>query len=407
MIHSVSDITKYIKGLLQNEPILQNLLIRGEISNFKCYASGHCYFTLKDSAASMKCVMFRSRAQGLRFRPENGMAVIVRGNVAVYERDGVYQLYADSMTPEGAGELAVAFEQLKAKLTEEGLFDERRKQELPRFPKKIGVVTSISGAVLRDIYHVSKQRNPGICLVLYPVQVQGDTAAGEIARGIRFFNEKYPVDVLIVGRGGGSMEDLWAFNEEPVVRAICESRIPVVSAVGHETDYTLSDLAADRRAATPSHAAELTVPDTRELQHRVTVLMVRMTNASRHQLQKKRDRLMRCRKSALLERPQQFLSVGRQRLDIAMLRLAQERAKIFQQKKHRLELALERLDMLNPARVLRRGYGIVENENGIVRSVKEVSKGSPLTIMLSDGKLRATVDGKDGAAHAKKKGKKL
>ncbi len=407
MVHSVSDVTKYIKGLLQNEQMLQNLLVRGELSNFKCYASGHCYFTLKDSGASMKCVMFRSRAQGLKFRPENGMAVIIRGNIAVYERDGVYQLYADAMTPEGAGELAVAFEQLKARLTAEGLFDEAHKKKLPYFPETIGVVTSLSGAVLRDIYHVSKQRNPGIRLVLYPVQVQGEGAAEEIAKGIRFFNRKYPVDVLIVGRGGGSAEDLWAFNEETVVRAVYDSVIPVISAVGHETDFSLSDFAADCRAATPSHAAEMAVPDTRELQHRVQVLGVRMTTAARNQLQRKRERLLRCQKSTLLERPQQYLAADRQRLDLVTLRFSQMAGKLFQQKKHQLELAMERLDMLNPIRVLRRGYSIVENENGIVRRVAETKQGSALTITLSDGKLRARVEGKEGSAHAKKKGNEL
>ena len=393
MIHSVSDITRYIKGLLQNEQLLQNLLIGGEISYFKCYSSGHCYFTLKDSGACIKCVMFKSRAQGLRFRPENGMAVIVRGNIAVYERDGVYQLYADSMTPQGAGELALAFEQLKKKLSAEGLFEDSHKKPLPFFPKRIGVVTSPSGAVLRDIYHVSKQRNPGIRLVLYPVQVQGEAAAEEISRGIRFFNENYPVDVLIVGRGGGSAEDLWAFNEEPVVRAIYDSNIPVISAVGHETDFTLADFAADRRAATPSHAAELAVPDTRELQHRLAVLAVRMTTAARHQLQIKRERLTRCRKSTILERPHQFLDKRRQRLDIAVLRLSQLKTAAIQGKRHRLELALQRLDMLNPARVLRRGYSIVENENGVVRKANEVSVGDNLTVILSDGRLNVNVTG--------------
>ncbi len=400
MIQSVSDVTKYIKNLLQNEQMLRNLLIRGELSNFKCYASGHCYFTLKDSGASLKCVMFRSRAQGLKFRPENGMAVIVRGNIAVYERDGVYQLYADAMTPEGAGELAVAFEQLKARLTAEGLFDEEHKKALPFFPKTIGVVTSISGAVLRDIYHVSKQRNPGIRLVLYPVQVQGDGAAEDIAGGIRFFNRKYPVDVLIVGRGGGSAEDLWAFNEESVVRAVYESKIPVISAVGHETDFSLSDFAADCRAATPSHAAEMAVPDTRELQHRIDVLGMRLTTAARHQIQSKREKLLRCQKSTLLDRPQMYLDADRQRLDLLVLQLSQLRERLFREKQHRLELSLERLDMLNPARVLRRGYSIVENEKGIVRRTSDAPRGSSLTIVLADGRLRASVEGKEGTVHA-------
>lgn len=401
-VHSVSEVTRYIKGLLQAEPLLQGLLVRGEISNFKCYASGHCYFTLKDSEASMKCVMFKSRAQGLRFRPENGMQVIARGNVAVYERDGVYQLYVDSMTPEGAGSLAVAFEQLKQKLAQEGLFDASLKKPLPHFPKTVGIVTSLSGAVLRDIYHVSKQRNPQVRLVLYPVLVQGAGAAEEIAEGIRFFNQKYAVDVLIVGRGGGSMEDLWAFNEEPVVRAIHASEIPVISAVGHETDFTLADFAADCRAATPSHAAELAVPDTRELQHRVEVLRVRMRNAAIQNLRRKRERLLRCRKSTLLQRPRQLLAARKQRLDMLALRMDRQKEQLLQEKRHRLAVALEQLDLLNPARVLRRGYGIIENADGLVRSVKQAPKGSRIRIVLADGRLFATVDGKDGAANAKK-----
>ena len=245
-IHNVSEVTNYIKRMFQREPVL-GCIHRGELSNFRCYASGHCYFTLKDAASAIKCVMFRSRAQGLRFRPENGMQVVVSGSISVYERDGVYQLYADHMMPEGAGDLALAFEQLKARLASEGLFDDAHKQPLPRFPKRIGIVTSISGAVLRDIYHVSKRRWPAVQLVLRPVLVQGEEAAAQIAAAIAFFNEKYPVDVLIVGRGGGSMEDLWAFNEEPVVRAIYASKIPVISAVGHETDFTLADFASDQR----------------------------------------------------------------------------------------------------------------------------------------------------------------
>ncbi len=402
-IHSVAEVTRYIRDLLQNESLLQGLLIRGEISNFKCYSSGHCYFTLKDKESCLKCVMFRSRAQGLRFQPENGMQVIARGNIAVFERDGVYQLYVDSLTPEGTGNLAMAFEQLKQRLLQEGLFEESHKQPLPVFPSTIGIVTSLSGAVLRDIYHVSKQRNPRVKLVLYPVQVQGEGAAEEISKGIYFFNKKYPVDVLIVGRGGGSMEDLWAFNEEIVVRTVYASKIPIISAVGHETDFTLSDFAADRRAATPSHAAELAVPDTLELQHRVAVLQVRIRNAVIQNLRKKREQLLRCQKSTLLQRPQQLLAERRQRMEMLLFRMEQQKEQLLQQKKHRLTLCLERLDLLNPARVLRRGYGIVENEQGLIRSVKQAPEGSQISVLLADGKLLATVDGKDGEANAKKK----
>ena len=328
----------------------------------------------------------------MRFRPENGMSVVARGSVAIYEREGVYQLYVDSMTPEGAGALAVAFEQLRERLEREGLFDASLKKPLPAFPKIIGVVTSPSGAVIRDIYRVAKQRNPHVRLALFPTQVQGDGSAEGIAEGIDFFNRAYPVDLLIVGRGGGSAEDLWSFNEEIVVRAIHASRIPVISAVGHETDFTLSDFAADCRAATPSHAAEMAVPDAGELKRRLASLVARMQNAANLMIQHKRERLTRCQQSPALRQPRSFLGQLKQRLDMAGIRLFQARERLMREKKHRLELALERLDILNPARALRRGYGIIENERGIVRRIKDAPVGSRISIVLADGKLSATVD---------------
>lgn len=391
-IHSVSDVTKYIKGMFSREALLQGLLVRGEVSNFKRYASRHCYFTLKDALASMKCVMFRSRAQNLRFRPENGMCVVAGGSISVYERDGVYQLYVDSLAPEGAGELALAFEQRKARLMAEGLFDEAHKKAIPAFPKRIGVVTSSSGAVLRDIYRVSKHRNPGVQLILFPSQVQGDGAAEQIAEGIRFFNEKYPVDVLIVGRGGGSMEDLWAFNEEVLVRAIFASGIPVISAVGHETDFTLADFVSDLRAATPSQAAELAVPDSGELLRHIRSLRARLQTAAGRGLQGKRSRLEACRKSTFLANPQNLLFQRQQRLDTAMRRLGYAAREQLREKRHRFDVQLEKMDMLNPARVLRRGYSIVEHEGGLLHSIKEVHEGSRLRLILADGELQAKVD---------------
>lgn len=391
-IHSVSDVTRYIKGMFSREALLQGVLIRGEISNFKKYSSGHCYFTLKDEGASLKCVMFRSRAQSVRFLPENGMSVIAGGSIAVYERDGAYQLYVDSLAPDGAGELAVAFEQLKARLAGEGLFDEAHKKPLPNFPKRIGVVTSSSGAVLRDIYRVSKRRNPGIQLILYPAKVQGIGAAEQVAEGICFFNEKYPVDILIVGRGGGSMEDLWAFNEEVVVRAIFSSQIPVISAVGHETDVTLADFASDVRAATPSQAAELAVPEVAELLRYLRNLRVRMQGAAAHSLQKKRARLDKCCRSVLLTHPQKLLMEKQQRLDAAMQRLEYRMREQLREKRHRFEVQLEKLDMLNPARVLRRGYSVVEHEGKFLHSVKEARVGGRLRLVLADGEMQATVD---------------
>ncbi len=268
-IYTVSQLNRYIKNRFDDDAVLHNLMIKGEISNFKLHTSGHCYFTLKDNSAGIKCVAFRSNAMNFRFAPQNGMKVIAGGYVSVYERDGAYQLYVKELFPEGVGELTLALEELKKRLYAEGLFDDVHKQELPFYPKVIGVVTSRTGAVIRDICHVAKRRNPYVKIVLYSVLVQGDEAAEEIAQGIEFFNERFAVDAIIVGRGGGSMEDLWAFNEERVVRAIFASKIPVISAVGHETDYTLSDLVCDVRAATPSQAAELAVPEKAALKNYV------------------------------------------------------------------------------------------------------------------------------------------
>lgn len=390
-VHSVSDVTKYIKGMFDGEASLQNIMIRGEISNFKKYASGHCYYTLKDAAASMKCVMFRSRAQSLRFMPENGMKVVAAGSISVYERDGAYQLYTNSLMPEGAGELSLAFEQLKKSLAAEGLFDDGHKVKLPAFPRRIGVVTSPSGAVLRDIYHVAKRRNPSVQLVLYPAQVQGAEAAGQIAAGIQFFNARYPVDLLIVGRGGGSMEDLWSFNEEIVVRAIFASHIPVISAVGHETDFTLADFAADVRAATPSQAAELAVPDRQEIKRYAMALQLRLQNRWKSALQEKRSRLALSLNRAVMRSPQRMLAERRQQLDGTMEKLLILTQKGMVEKKHVLELQLGRLDSMSPLRVLRRGYGVVEAEGTVVRSVDAVKNGTQIRVILSDGALQAGV----------------
>ena len=391
VVHSVSDVTKYIKSLLDHEDLLQGIQIRGEISNFKKYTSGHCYFTLKDAASSLKCVMFRSRAQVLQFLPVNGMKVVAAGNLSVYERDGVYQLYVDNLWPEGAGERAVALEQLKVRLTAEGLFAEEHKQTLPVFPRKIGVVTSISGAVLRDIYHVAKRRDPSVQLVLCPVQVQGADSAGQVAAAIAFFNAHYPVDVLIVGRGGGSAEDLWAFNEEPVVRAIYASRIPVISAVGHETDYTLADFAADVRAATPSQAAELAVPDMAEFRRHVIGLRSRLEGARSRLLTEKRSRLLACLNRPVMKMPQSFLAPRRQRLDMASGKLQQLMQSALLERKQQCRLQMERLELLNPLRVLRRGYGIVEDSKGVLHSIRQVHAGDLIGITLADGQFQAQV----------------
>lgn len=395
-VHSVSDVNRYLKDLLAGEPLLQGISVRGEISNFKQYPSGHCYFTLKDINSALKCVMFRSRAQYLRFLPQNGMQVVAGGNIAVYERDGVYQLYVDSLIPEGTGDLALAFEQLKEKLAAEGLFDPARKQPLPAFPKKIGVVTSSAGAVLRDIYRVSKRRWPGIQLVLYPVQVQGEGAAEQIARGIDFFAEEYAVDVIIAGRGGGSMEDLWAFNEEPVVRAIAACPVPLISAVGHETDFTLADFAADVRAATPSQAAELAVPDRSEVMRQVENLTGQLTRQVQRELVLRRQRLEGLLNSRVMREPQSMLAERRQRLDFLLAGLQRTAKAELQGKQHKLGLILNRLAAINPAAVMGRGYGIVTKQDKLVSSIQTVEIDDELQLTFTDGHVQAKVLAKIG-----------
>ena len=395
-VHSVSDVNRYLKDLLAREPLLSGLSVRGEISNFKQYPSGHCYFTLKDANSALKCVMFRSRAQYLRFLPQNGMQVVAGGTISVYERDGVYQLYVDSLMPEGTGDLALAFEQLKKKLSAEGLFDQSRKQPLPAFPKKIGVVTSSAGAVLRDIYRVSKRRWPSVQLVLYPVQVQGEGAAEQIARGIDFFAEEYAVDVIIAGRGGGSMEDLWAFNEEPVVRAIAACPVPLISAVGHETDFTLADFAADVRAATPSQAAELAVPDRAEVKRQVEHLTSQLTRQMRREIDLRRQRLDHVLQSRVMRQPQSMLAERRQRLDFLLAGLQNTAKQELQNKSHGLKLLLNRLAAINPAAVLGRGYGIVTKQGKLVSSINAVEIDDEIQLSLTDGSLKARVLAKTG-----------
>ena len=384
-IQSVTEITKYIKSVVEQDLCLSSVVIRGEISNFKQYSSGHCYFTLKDAGAALKSVMFRSRAQQLRFTPENGMKVLASGAISVYERDGVYQLYTDTLLPEGAGELSVAFEQLKKKLSAEGLFAEDKKYKLPFFSKTIGVVTSVSGAVLRDIYRVAKRRNPAVKLVLYPVQVQGENSASQIAEAVSFFNCFYPVDLLIVGRAGGSMEDLWSFNEEILVRAIAASKIPVISAVGHETDFTLADFVADVRAATPSQAAELAVKDAAEWCRYVQSLKMQLQARVDHQMTRKRSRLEQCIKKRVMVMPRSLLAEKKQRLDYLTERCQELSVHQKNEKKHQLEILLERLSLLNPVSVLRRGYGIVQKQGKIIKSSSEPVAGDLLEITMQDG----------------------
>ena len=403
-VHSVSEVNRYIKGVIEREGALRRLMVRGELSNFKTYSSGHCYFTLKDARAALKCVMFRSRAQYLRFQPQNGMKVLASGGISVYERDGVYQLYVDTLALEGQGELSEALAARKDRLAAEGLFSPEHKQPLPRFPKRIGVVTSLSGAVLRDIYHVGKRRDPSVQLVLYPVQVQGEQSAAQVAEAIRFFNAHVPVDVLIVGRGGGSMEDLWSFNEEVVVRAIFASKIPVISAVGHETDYTLADYASDVRAATPSQAAELAIPDRREILRQVQGLGIRLRQAASTGVDLRRERLRRLRERPVFEQPEKLLATRRQTLDMLRERLWQSGSHQISEKERQYESLLARLELLNPVHVLTRGYALVERRGKPVTRVRELKAGEQLTLVFADGRAKATVNAMEkkpteGATH--------
>ena len=387
---AVGELTRYLANLISGDRALRNLAVKGEISNFKQYASGHCYFNLKDAQGIIPCVMFRSSASRLRFRPEDGMAVIAAGSVNVYVEGGRYQLYVNNMLPDGVGDLAMAFEQLKARLSQEGLFDQEHKKPLPIYPATIGIVTSSSGAVLRDIYRVSKRRFPGIRLVLKPVQVQGAGAAEQIAQAVAFFNAHYPVDVLIVGRGGGSLEDLWAFNEEVVVRAIYNSAIPVISAVGHETDFTLADFVADERAATPSQAAEMAVRDGQEIAAQLLSLQTRLRNSAVQQLDIRRKGIEHLLTRPVMENPHLMLEQRMERLDNLAARLGQSGSQQLKQQVQHLTHLMDKLELMNPMNTLRRGYGMVRSkDNRVIATIQEVQAGDRIQVELQDGIIHA------------------
>ncbi|MBP2657969.1 MAG: Exodeoxyribonuclease 7 large subunit [Firmicutes bacterium] len=391
-IFSVSEITKYIKQLFEYDSKVSSVFIRGEISNFKKHYSGHCYFTLKDSNATIKAVMFKSRAQFLKFEPKDGMKIIVGGQITVFERDGQYQLYANQLVPDGIGELSLAFAQLKEKLENEGLFADALKKDLPVLPKVVGILTSATGAVIKDIMIVAKRRHPGILLKLYPVQVQGPEAPMQIVHGIEVFNELNNVDVIIVGRGGGSIEELWAFNDERVVRAIVASKIPIVSAVGHQTDYTLADFAADRRAATPSQAAEFVVPDVRELYKYVSTLHNMLESNIRNVLQHHFRRLEQSTLNRVFTYPYEVLADRQQALDNCMQRLEQAIKVIVRDKKHTFTITAEKLAMLNPLAVLARGYSIVHTLDGqVVKDTAALQPGQKIEIVLNRGRVDAEI----------------
>lgn len=390
---SVAQLNRYVASLLERDSQLNPVLVKGEISGFKSYASGHLYFSLKDEAASVSCVMFKGQTSKLRFKPTDGLKVILTAKASVYDRDGKFQLYVSDMTADGLGDLYLAFEQLKQKLSAEGLFDAAHKKPIPLLPQAIGVVTSPSGAVIRDIIQVLSRRFPNFRLCLIPVQVQGEGSAASIAKAIDTFNRLGNVDVLIVGRGGGSMEDLWAFNEEIVARAVYRSKIPVISAVGHETDFTICDFVADQRASTPSVAAELAVPVRRELEMSLLQMQNRLSHALGRRLDRQRQRLDHLRQSRIFRQPLEI--TDRRRLDLdraqqSLLQAIQTRA--VKAERH-FSILAGKLDTLSPLKVLSRGYGMVSQAGTgrMILSTALVKAGDQIDVWLNDGVLNCDV----------------
>lgn len=391
---SVTQINTYLKSIIDNDFNLKNIYVCGEISNFtNHYRTGHFYFTLKDEASSIKAVMFRSAASRLRFTPENGMKVLIRCSVSVYDRDGIYQLYCEDMQPDGVGELTVAFEQLKSRLSEEGLFSEEHKKPLPQFPSAIGIVTSPTGAALQDIINVITRRYPCAQLILAPVQVQGASASHQIAEAIAEFNRKKAADVLIVGRGGGSIEDLWAFNEEEVARAIFSSDIPVISAVGHETDFTISDFVADLRAPTPSAAAEISVPDYREVLYSIDKTLDGIYDCVIRNIDSYTIKLMAYEKILSDNSPQKIIQMYSQCVDAFKTKIDNTMEKKISFYESALMHYTTSVENTNPLKVLLRGYSIVEDDKSMpVKNTSDVCIGDELKIILHDGEINCTIN---------------
>jgi exodeoxyribonuclease VII large subunit len=392
-ILTVTQLNHLIKAAFDNVPALQNVCVRGELSNYKLYPSGHHYFTLKDAEASLKCVMFKGSAYSLRFRPQNGMSVLAVGRVSVYPKDGVYQLYCTRLIPDGAGELQLAFEQLKQRLQAEGLFDLSRKKPLPAYPQRIGIVTSPAGAAIHDMLRILGKRYPLAKLILLPVRVQGEEAAGEISRAIAYANREALAELLIVGRGGGSMEDLWAFNEEPVARAIAASEIPVISAVGHEPDVTISDFVADLRAATPSNAAELAVPDREELKAQLAGLQKSMKAALDRKMQLARSRTEALNARLKRQDPIRQIQDRRQSLDQALQAMTAAQSAALHARRRELTRLAAALDAMSPLKVLSRGYAVVTAPDGRLISSADAAKTREyLDITFRDGTIRTIPD---------------
>jgi len=391
---SVSEINRYIREIISRDLILSNLWVKGEISNYKRHYTGHLYFTLKDEKSLLKCVMFKTQAAGLKFEPESGIKVVIKGYVSIFERDGQYQLYVEEMQPDGIGSLHIAYEQLKKKLQDEGLFAPEHKKKIPMLPRSIGVVTSITGAVIKDIINVLSRRYPNFKLKVYPVQVQGETAPGQIAAALRKLNELNCVDVIILARGGGSLEELWAFNEEIVARSIYKSRIPIISAVGHETDYTISDFVADLRAPTPSAAAELVLPEKIAVIYKIRNLEARLRNSLLRSAGANRLRYNSLKNSTVFKQPYNILNQNRLRLDVLNKYIYKAISANFNNADSKLKILTGKLDALSPLKILTRGYGIIkQKETGLpVRSINDVKNGDQLEVSVADGKIFCMVD---------------
>lgn len=388
---SVTELTAYLKRLLERDEVLADVSVRGEVSNFTRHSSGHMYFSLKDDAATLSCVCFRNVASRVRFEIGDGLRVLAEGNISVYEKHGRYQLLVRALRPDGVGDLAAAFEALKAKLEQEGLFAPERKRPLPRFPRGIGLITSPTGAAIRDLVSIISRRYPLAHLVIIPTVVQGEAGAASLVASLQQANARDDLDVLIVGRGGGSMEDLWCFNEEAVARAVFASRLPVISAVGHETDTALTDFVADLRAATPSAAAELVVPDAGELQRHLQAVGQHLQSRLLHHVQRDRQRLQRLASHPVLQRPEALIEARLQQLDEAAESLRDHMARQLESRQQRLARAAVGLDALSPLAVLGRGYSITRRAGTgeIVRSVAQVASGDELTVTVADGDLNA------------------
>ena len=394
---SITQINEYIRNKLDVDPLLGNVAVCGEISNYKVYPSGHHYFTLKDEGGALKCVMFKGSALRLRFRPENGMKVIAMGKISVYPRDGAYQLYVAAMAMDGIGDLHAAFEQLKAKLAAQGLFDPAHKKPIPKYPGRIGIVTSSAGAAVHDMLRILKKRYPLAHVYLLPVRVQGVEAPAEIVGAIRYANYYKLADLLIVGRGGGSIEDLWAFNDEHVAHAIYESEIPVISAVGHEPDVTISDYVADLRAATPSNAAELAVPDQDALRQTLDSMASSMATILKRQVSGAAQHLRALAASPALRSPTGYLEQKAKNVQLLKNRLMAAQVQSVERKQRRYVELTAKLDAMSPLKVLTRGYAMAQTETGdVIRSIEQVFNGDRICVNVSDGTISAVVEDRKG-----------